>query len=237
VKKGRFRVLRIGGKTFLELTREQREYVAMVKSSADSLLSLLNDILDFSKIEAGKLDLEAIDFALRDSLDTTMKALSTRAHEKGLELACHVLPDVPDMLVGDPTRLRQVVVNLTGNAIKFTSQGEVVVRVERSEETENETLLHFAVHDTGPGIPAAKQRSIFEAFTQADNSMTRTHGGTGLGLTISTRLVQMMGGRIWVESEPGLGSTFHFLTCFPLSKASPTLYEPVHPEMLRDLPN
>jgi signal transduction histidine kinase/DNA-binding response OmpR family regulator len=219
-----------------ELTREQREYLAMVKSSADSLLSLLNDILDFSKIEAGKLNLEAIDFALRDSLETTMKALSMRAHEKGLELACHVLADVPDLLVGDPTRLRQVVVNLAGNAIKFTAKGEVVIRVERSEETETEALLHFAVHDTGPGIALAKQRSIFEAFTQADSSMTRTHGGTGLGLTISTRLVELMGGRIWVESEPGLGSAFHFTARFPLSKTSRAAYEPVDLEMLRDLP-
>jgi len=218
-----------------ELTGEQREYLTMVKSSADSLLSLLNDILDFSKIEAGKLDLEAIDFALRDSLENTMKALSVRAHEKGLELACHVLPDVPDMLVGDPTRLRQVVVNLAGNAIKFTSKGEVVIRVERGEETDTEAVLHFAVHDTGPGIPPAKQRSIFEAFTQADASMTRTHGGTGLGLTISTRLVGMMGGRIWVESEPGLGSTFRFTARFTLSKTSRAAYEPVELEMLRDL--
>jgi signal transduction histidine kinase len=179
-----------------ELTREQREYLTMVKTSADSLLSLLNDILDFSKIEAGKLDLEAIDFAFRDSLDTTMKALSIRAHQKNLELACQILPDVPEMLVGDPTRLRQVVVNLVGNAIKFTAKGEVVVRAERVEETATEVLLHIAVHDTGPGIPAEKQKAIFEAFTQADSSMTRTHGGTGLGLTISTRLAQLMGGKI-----------------------------------------
>jgi signal transduction histidine kinase/DNA-binding response OmpR family regulator len=219
-----------------EITSEQREYLTMVKSSADSLLSLLNDILDFSKIEAGKLDLEAIDFGLRDSLDTTMKALGLRAHQKGLELACHIAPDVPDMLVGDPTRLRQVVVNLVGNGIKFTSEGEVVVRVERADETENNVLLHFSVQDTGPGIPPEKQQAIFEAFTQADNSTTRMHGGTGLGLSISTRLVGMMGGHICVDSAPGLGSTFHFTVRFPLSQAPSCPYEPVDLEVLKDLP-
>jgi CheY-like chemotaxis protein/nitrogen-specific signal transduction histidine kinase len=219
-----------------ELTSEQREYLTTVKSSADSLLSVINDILDFSKIEAGKLDLEEIDFGIRDSLDTTMKTLSVRAHQKSLELACHILPDVPDLLVGDPTRLRQIMVNLVGNAIKFTSEGEVLVRVERQEETENSVQLHFAVHDTGPGIPAAKQKSIFEAFTQADNSMTRTHGGTGLGLSISSRLVELMGGRLWVESEPGLGSTFHFTARFLMSNAMPVAFAPVEVELLRNLP-
>ena len=218
-----------------ELTREQREYLGMVKNSADSLLSLLNDILDFSKIEAGKLELEAIDFSLRDSLDNTMKALSIRAHQKALELAYQVAPDVPDSFVGDPTRLRQIVVNLVGNAIKFTAQGEVVVRVERTQETEDEALLHFAVHDTGIGIPEQKQRTIFEAFTQADNSMTRTHGGTGLGLTISSRLVELMGGRIWVESEPGLGSAFHFTMRAPLSQGIPATHNPVDLASLRGL--
>ena len=219
-----------------ELTREQREYLTMVKASADSLLSLLNDILDFSKIEAGKLDLEHIDFSLRDSLDNTMKALSVRAHQKGLELAYNVSADVPDTLVGNPTRLRQLVVNLVGNAIKFTSNGEVVVRVEPVEETEKETLLHFTVHDTGIGIPVERQRAIFEAFTQADSSMTRTHGGTGLGLTISTRLVGLMGGRICLESEPGMGSTFHFEVRFPLSSATLHAQQPVDLSFLRDLP-
>jgi signal transduction histidine kinase/DNA-binding response OmpR family regulator len=215
-----------------ELTREQREYLGLVKNSAESLLSLINDILDFSKIEAGKLDLEAIDFALRDCLDTTMKAQSLRAQEKGLELACHVLADVPEMLVGDPTRLRQVVVNLVGNAIKFTSRGEVVVRVARMEETDKEVLLDISVRDTGPGIPAEKQKTIFEAFTQADTSMTRTHGGTGLGLTISMRLARLMGGRLWVESEPGEGSTFHFTARFQLSSTSPAIMESVELEKL-----
>jgi signal transduction histidine kinase/DNA-binding response OmpR family regulator len=218
-----------------DLTPEQREYLAMAKTSADSLLSLINDILDFSKIEAGRMELEAIDFALRDSLDTTLKALSVRAYEKQLELACHVLPDVPDMLVGDPTRLRQIVVNLVGNAIKFTSQGEVVLRVELAEETESEALLHFAVHDTGPGIPPEKQQHIFDAFTQADSSMTRTHGGTGLGLTISTRLTALLGGRIWVESEPGLGSTFHFTARFPLSQSPPLAGNSLELEHLRGI--
>jgi signal transduction histidine kinase/DNA-binding response OmpR family regulator len=216
-----------------ELTQEQREYMGLVKNSAESLLSLINDILDFSKIEAGKLDLETIDFALRDCLDTTMKALSLRAHEKGLELACHVLADVPEMLVGDPTRLRQVVVNLMGNAIKFTSKGEVVVRVERMEETNKDVLLDLSVRDTGPGVPADKQKGIFEAFTQADASMTRTHGGTGLGLTISTRLARLMGGRIWVESEPGEGSTFHFTARFQLSSVSPAIMQSVDSEKLQ----
>ncbi len=218
-----------------ELTREQREYLGMVKSSADSLLSLLNDILDFSKIEAGKLDVETIDFNLRDALEDTMKALSLRAHEKGLELACHVLPDVPDALQGDPTRLRQIIINLVGNAIKFTSEGEVVIRVETEEETENEVALHFAVQDTGVGIPIEKQRSIFDAFSQADNSMTRKYGGTGLGLSISSRLVEILGGRIGVQSELGRGSTFAFTARFRLQRPSSAKQERRGLELLRDV--
>ena len=201
-----------------ELDPSQREYLALVKMSADSLLSLLNDILDFSKIEAGKLDIESIEFALRDSLDDTMKVLSFRAHEKGLELACIVSPDVPERLRGDPTRLRQIILNLAGNALKFTSEGEVVLRVETQSESGDEAVLHFCVTDTGIGIPLDKQRSIFEAFTQADSSTTRKFGGTGLGLAITSRLVDMMGGRIWVESEPGRGSSFHFTARFSLHK-------------------
>ena len=205
-----------------ELTPEQHGYLTTVKDSADSLLRLINDILDFSKIEAGKLDLEPIDFSLRDSLEETMKTLAMRAHKKGLELACHIPPDVPDTLVGDPGRLRQIIVNLSGNAIKFTEQGEVVVEVQspRSEvqesrkrlrrlwtlEPETLDLLHFAVRDTGIGIPPEKQRVIFEAFSQADSSTTRKYGGTGLGLAISTQLVALMDGRIWVESEIGKGA-------------------------------
>jgi signal transduction histidine kinase/CheY-like chemotaxis protein len=219
-----------------QLTQEQREFLGMVKSSADSLLALLNDILDFSKIEAGKLDFETIDFLLRDTLDDTIKVLGLRAQQKGLELACHVLPEVPDGLQGDPTRIRQIVVNLVGNAIKFTAEGEVVVQVGVQEESGDEAVLLFSVRDTGVGIPLDKQQTIFEAFTQADNSMTRKYGGTGLGLAISARLVNLMGGRIWVESDIGRGSTFHFTVRFRMQKPSSRKYEPIGAEMLRDLP-
>ncbi len=199
-----------------ELSTEQRDYLTMVKTSADSLLSLLNDILDFSKIEAGKLELETIDFNLRDSLDAAMKTVSIRAHQKGLELMYDVDPEVPDGLRGDPSRLRQIVLNLIGNAVKFTAQGEIVLRVDKPEKAENGITLHFAVSDTGIGIPAEKQQRIFEGFTQADNSMSREFGGTGLGLTISSRLVESMGGKLWVESSQGVGSTFHFHAHFGL---------------------
>src|SRR6202163_1157953 len=218
------------------LSPEQREFLGMVKSSADSLLLLLNDILDFSKIEAAKLDFEVIDFQLRDTLDDTIRALGVRAHQKGLELAGHILPDVPDGLQGDPTRIRQIVVNLLGNAIKFTSQGEVVIQVEIQDESDDEVVLHFAVRDTGIGIPLEKQQLIFEAFTQTDSSTTRKYGGTGLGLAISSRLVNRMGGKIWVESEPGQGSTFHFTTRFHLQKISSRKYAPLGVEALRGLP-
>jgi two-component system sensor histidine kinase/response regulator len=219
-----------------ELTQEQVEYLGMVKSSAGSLLSLLNDILDFSKIEAGQLNFETIGFDLRVHLDGAMKALGLRADQKGLELACHILPDVPEALLGDPTRLRQVLVNLVGNAIKFTSKGEIVVRVETETETDVEAALHFSVTDTGVGIPAESQAAIFDAFTQADNSMTRKYGGTGLGLTICSRLVGMMGGRIWVDSEVGRGSSFHFTSRFALPKAVPAQAPIVEMAMLRNLP-
>ncbi|HWY55925.1 MAG TPA: response regulator [Terriglobales bacterium] len=218
-----------------ELTSEQRGYLNLVKSSAESLLALINDILDFSKIEAGRLDIETIDFNLRDSLDDTLKAVNLRAHEKGIELACHILPDVPEAVRGDPTRLRQIVTNLIGNAIKFTSEGEVLIRVETKQQTDSEVLLHFSVTDTGLGIPLEKQASIFEAFTQADNSTTRKYGGTGLGLSITLRLVEMMGGRIWLESEPGRGSTFHFSVRFQLQSRSPGMHTPIGLERLRDL--
>jgi signal transduction histidine kinase/DNA-binding response OmpR family regulator len=204
-----------------ETTPEQRECLGMVKSSADSLLLLINDILDFSKIEAGKLTLETIEFSLRDILDSAVKAVSVRAHQKSLELMYDIVPDVPDNLRGDPGRLRQIVLNLIGNAVKFTSRGEVVLRVEKEEATEKAVTLHFIVSDTGVGIPLEKQQFIFEGFTQADNSTTREFGGTGLGLTISTRLVEAMGGRIWLESKPGLGSTFHFNARFAL-QANPS---------------
>jgi two-component system, sensor histidine kinase and response regulator len=219
-----------------QLTQEQREFLGMVKSSADSLLSLLNDILDFSKIEAGKLDFETIDFMLRDMLDDTIKILGFRAQQKGLELACHVLPKVPDGLLGDPTRIRQILVNLVGNAIKFTSEGEVVIEVDVQQESEHEVILLFSVRDTGMGIPLEKQHTIFQAFTQADSSMTRKYGGTGLGLAISARLVNLMGGRIWVDSESGRGSNFRFQLPFQMQKPSFRRYAPLGTEMLRDLP-
>ena len=201
-----------------ELTAEQQEYLGMVKTSADSLLTVINDILDFSKIDARMLDLESIDFNLRDNLGDTIDTLALRAYEKELELAIHIHPNAPDALVGDVGRLRQIIVNLVGNAIKFTERGEVVVSVETEEQTEDEVCLHFAITDTGIGISAEKQRLIFEPFTQADGSTTRRHGGTGLGLAISAQLVEMMGGRIWVESEVGKGSTFHFTARFGLQK-------------------
>jgi two-component system, sensor histidine kinase and response regulator len=201
-----------------ELDSEQREYLNLAKLSADSLLSLINDILDYSKIEARKLEIDAIEFNLGDNLDDTLKALSLRAHQKGLELAYDLQPDVPGALVGDPGRLRQIIVNLVGNAIKFTEKGEVVVHVQADSRTNDEIELHFTIADTGIGIPAEKQSAIFEAFTQADGSMSRTYGGTGLGLTISSRLVELMRGRIWVESEVNKGSRFHFTAHFGLQK-------------------
>jgi PAS domain S-box-containing protein len=218
-----------------ELTPQQREYLTMVKDSADALLRLINDILDFSKIEAGKLDLEPIDFSLHENLESMIKTLAMRAHKKGLELACHIPPDVPDMLVGDPGRLCQIVLNLAGNAIKFTEEGEVVVDVAIESQTAEEVCLYCAVKDTGIGIPPEKQHVIFEAFSQVDSSTARKYGGTGLGLAISTQLVALMGGRIWVESEVGKGSTFHFTARFGLSKeaVSKRLTEPVD---VQDLP-
>jgi len=193
-----------------ELTAEQREYLGMVKVSADHLLNVINDILDFSKIEAGKLDLDLVDFDLRDTLDDTVATLAMRAHKKGLELADHVAADVPDCLAGDPHRLRQVLVNLLGNAIKFTEKGEVVLRVEVQKQTEEAAWLRFAISDTGIGITPEQHQRLFRAFTQADTSTSRKYGGTGLGLAISARLVEMMGGTIELESELGRGSTFHF---------------------------
>ncbi len=219
------------------LNQEQREYLTTVKSSADLLLDLLNDILDFSKIEAGKLDLESLPFSLHDSLEDTLKTLAVRAHKKGLELAAHVPPDAPDTLVGDAGRLRQIVVNLAGNAIKFTEQGEVVVEVSVEWQNESETCLHFAVRDTGIGIAPEKQKIIFEAFSQADSSTTRQYGGTGLGLAISLQLVTMMGGRMWVESEMGQGSVFHFTARFGVQQG--VLPKPRHAHAnvsVRDLP-
>ncbi|MFY9584917.1 MAG: MHYT domain-containing protein [Candidatus Acidiferrales bacterium] len=219
-----------------ELTPEQREYLETIKISADSLLTVINDILDFSKIEAGKLDFDAVEFSLRDSLGDAMKTLGLRAHQKGLELAYHVRPDVPDALVGDPGRLRQIVINLVGNAIKFTQQGEVVVDVGAESQTEEAVDLCLAISDTGMGIPVDKQRTIFDPFTQADGSMTRKFGGTGLGLAISSRLVEAMGGRIWVESEPGKGSAFHFTARLGLQKTPALRSRPAEPANLQELP-
>ena len=218
-----------------ELTPEQRENLDIARSSADSLLMLLNDILDYSKIEAGKLEVEAIDFNLRDCLGDAVKLLGMRAQQKGLELACDIDADVPDAVVGDPGRLRQVVVNLIGNAIKFTEKGEIVVKVSSSPPSESEAELLFAISDTGIGIAPDKQRAIFEAFNQADNSMTREYGGTGLGLSISSRLVELMGGHIRVESEPGRGSCFLFTTHLKLQSSKNVKPEPCHLEMLQGL--
>ena len=193
-----------------DITPEQREYLETVKLSADSLLTVINDILDFSKIEAGKVDLELDDFNLRDSLEATLKTLALRADEKGLELLCEIAPSVPDVVRGDSNRLRQVVVNLIGNAIKFTDQGEVALNVHLEAEEGDNRIIHFTVSDTGIGISPEKQKLIFQPFAQADNSTTRKYGGTGLGLTISKRLVGLMDGNMWVESEVGRGTQFHF---------------------------
>jgi two-component system, sensor histidine kinase and response regulator len=193
-----------------ELTREQRDYLETVKLSADSLLSVINSILDFSKIEAGKVDLEALDFELRECMEAALKTLALRADEKGLELLCDVASDVPETVMGDPGRLRQILVNLVGNAIKFTDEGEIALKVEVKRTEGNQVTLHFVVSDTGIGIAPEKAESIFESFAQADTSTTREYGGTGLGLTISKRLVELMGGRIWIESQLGAGSHFHF---------------------------
>ena len=200
------------------LSSEQQEYLTMVKDSADSLLTLINDILDFSKIEAGRLSLDPVEFDLYDALANAIRALSVRASQKKLELAWMAEPGVPQCVIGDAGRLRQVIVNLVGNAIKFTEQGEVVLGVAVESRRDEDILLHFTVRDTGIGIPPEKQEAIFEAFTQADSSMTRKYEGTGLGLTISLRLVKMMDGRIWVESAPGQGSTFHFTARMGLPK-------------------
>jgi two-component system sensor histidine kinase/response regulator len=200
-----------------ELTREQRDYLEIVKLSADSLLSVINDILDFSKIEAGKMDLEEIRYDLRDCLESAAKTLALRADEKGLELLCDISPTIPDTLLGDPGRVRQITTNLLSNAIKFTVEGEVCLRVSTRAAPSGEEELHFMVSDTGIGIAPEKLRTIFESFSQADTSTTRFYGGTGLGLTISKHLVEQMGGEVWTESELGKGSHFQFT--IPLKKA------------------
>ena len=193
-----------------DLPPDLRDYLRVIKSSITSLLEVIDGILDFSKIEAGKLELDPIDFCLRECLSEVMSMFALRAHSKGLELAYRIRPDIPEWLTGDPVRLRQILINLIGNAIKFTARGEVVVEVEAELRAEGEILLQVAVADTGIGIPREKLGEIFLPFEQADDSTMRRYGGTGLGLAISARLVGLMGGRIWLESEVGRGSTFHF---------------------------
>jgi len=219
-----------------ELTAEQRDSLGLVRLSAESLLTVINDVLDFSKIEAGKLEIESIAFDLRESLGETMRALGFRAHQKGLELIYEVQPEVPEAVLGDPGRIRQIIVNLVGNSIKFTERGEILLSVTQEEDSSEAVSLHFAVKDTGVGIPADKQERIFEAFSQADGSMARKYGGTGLGLTICTRLVGIMGGRIWVESQPGQGSTFHFTLRLAIQSAPSPRPAPLPPEELLNLP-
>jgi two-component system, sensor histidine kinase and response regulator len=217
------------------LDTEQRDYAGMAKASAESLLTIINDILDFSKIEAGRLELESIDFSLRGTVEPTVKTLALRAHEKGLELNCVFDPDVPDALVGDSSRVRQVLINLLGNSVKFTEKGEVNLRVQAEPTIPGFTCLHFSVRDTGIGIAPEKQANIFEAFIQVDGSTTRRFGGTGLGLSISRQLVQMMGGRIWVESAPGQGSTFHFTANFGAGGLTDAR-QPLEKVQLKDMP-
>jgi CheY-like chemotaxis protein len=204
-----------------ELTREQRDYLQTVKICSDSLLNVINDILDFSKIEAGKVDLEELNFDLHECIEDALKTVALRADEKGLELLCEISPEVPAFVTGDPGRLRQVILNLIGNAVKFTEKGEVVLKVESQLLEDNGSTVHFMVSDTGIGIKPEKLDTIFESFSQADTSTTREFGGTGLGLTISRRLVEMMGGRIWVNSAPGKGSCFHFTARLATSDVAP----------------
>jgi signal transduction histidine kinase len=193
-----------------ELNAEQRELLTMAHGSATSLLLIVNDILDLSKIEAGHMFVDLVPFALREQVSDSLKRLSLKAHEKGLSFTSSLAPDVPNDVVGDWPRLQQVLTNLVGNAIKFTERGGVTVGLDLQGRTADSAMLHFAVTDTGIGIPLDRQAAVFDAFTQADGSTTRRYGGTGLGLTISTTLVKLMHGRIWLESEPGRGTTFHF---------------------------
>jgi signal transduction histidine kinase/CheY-like chemotaxis protein len=218
-----------------QISVQQREFLQTVKDSGEALLAVINDILDFSKIEAGKLTLDSTAFDLRESLGDTMKSFALRAHQQGLELACFIHPDVPRLVVGDYSRLRQIVVNLVGNAVKFTESGEVSLEVLRELHSDTDVTLHFVVADTGIGIPPEKQSAIFEMFEQADASTTRRHGGTGLGLAIASRLVGMMGGRIWVESEVGCGSRFHFVICTRLCEGEPAEPPPPEPASLHGL--
>ena len=219
-----------------DLTPEQRDYLEMVQVSADSLLTLINDILDFSKIEARKLELEIIDFDLTQLLDDVLRPVAPRAHQKGLELAYHIAPDVPSTLAGDPARIRQIVTNLISNAVKFTDRGEVVVRVQRESLVGSQAVIYLTVTDTGIGIPREKQQSIFEAFTQADTSTTRRFGGTGLGLAIASQLVALMKGRIWLESQPGTGTTVHVTLPFEVRPDAPAKLAPREAAELAGMP-
>ncbi len=214
----------------------QLEYLEIARSSADGLLTVINDILDFSKVEAGKLMLDPDDFDLGETLGATMSSLAIRARERDLEVALHIAPNTPEFLVGDAGRLRQVIVNLVGNALKFTDRGEVVLDVSEVSRTDDQVVLHFQVRDTGIGIPAIYHQRIFDAFSQADGSTTRQFGGTGLGLTISAKLVGLMGGRIWLESEVGQGSAFHFTATLGLSKLPAATSRRVPAGALENLP-
>ena len=218
-----------------QLASRQRDFLKIVAESGEALLRLINDILDFSKIEAGKIVLDRGNFDLDEHLGDTMRALAIRAHGKGLELACRIRPETPTFLCGDAARLRQIVVNLVGNAVKFTEAGEVVLEVWPETAGGEEIELHFAVRDTGIGVPAEKQKVIFETFEQADSTPSRRFGGTGLGLAISSRLVELMGGRIWVESEVGRGSTFHFTARFSLAEDEPGEKRHVFPAAVHDV--
>lgn len=218
-----------------EQNREQEEYLKLATESANTLLSLINDILDYSKIDAGRLELIPIPFQLRDTVEDSAKALAVKARQKGIELTCKIDPGVPEAVIGDPGRLRQVLVNLIGNAVKFTEKGEVTVRVRKEAESDNDATIHVAVSDTGIGIPKDKQKVIFEVFEQLVSSMTRQHRGTGLGLAISSQLVEMMGGRIWVESKYRQGSTFHFTFKLELRHDSEANVYYADPVAVRDL--
>jgi two-component system sensor histidine kinase/response regulator len=217
------------------LSADQREYLTAVQVAGNSLLEIVNDVLDFSKIEAKRLELEHNEFDLRETVGDAARMLAPRAGEKGIELACHISPEAPDVVVGDPGRLRQVLLNVVGNAVKFTSQGEVVVDVAVDSVTEDAVVLRFTVRDTGIGIPPEKQLQIFHAFTQVDSSTTRRYGGTGLGLAIALRLVELMHGRMWLDSEPGRGSTFHFTAAFERSTAPAVKGRTSGPEALDGL--
>jgi two-component system, sensor histidine kinase and response regulator len=218
-----------------ELKPEQREYLGMVRSSAESLLGIINDILDFSKIEAGCIDLECVSFSLPDCVEGVLEPLAIRAQQKGLEITWALLGDIPEFLMGDPTRLRQILINLAGNAIKFTKQGEVSLRAERLLSRDGLILIRFSVSDTGIGIPKDKQQQIFDAFSQADSSTTREFGGTGLGLSISARLIQLMKSEIELESAPGKGSTFAFTVPFLMATGAPlALPSMAHPPLMNE---